>query len=156
MTGVPGAAPRAGRFSDGGAFEPIGGYSRAVRRGNRIAVSGTTAHEEATSGGTYEQSLQCLRRIVAAVEALGGRREDIIRTRIFLVPRADWREAVRAHRELLGDVAPANTTLTVASLVGDELLVEIEAEAEVLEPPVEQERRAAPASGHAGSTSGPA
>lgn len=122
------------RFSDGSAYEPLAGYSRAVRRGSRIAVSGTTARVDPEGAGTYEQSIECLQRIVAAIEALGGRREDIVRTRVFLVPRADWREAARAHAELLGDVAPANTTLTVAALVGEELLVEIEADAEVLAP----------------------
>jgi enamine deaminase RidA (YjgF/YER057c/UK114 family) len=93
-------------------------------------VSGTTSRLGPGSG-TYEQSIDCLRRVIAAVEALGGGRDDIVRTRVFLVPRADWTEAARAHRELLGDVAPANTMLTVAALVGDELLVEIEAEAEL-------------------------
>ncbi len=119
------------RYSEGGELEGLAGYRRAARRGSRIAVSGTTARPAAQDGGTYEQTLDCLRRVIAAVEALGGRREDIIRTRIFLTPAADWRDAARAHLELLGDVAPANTTLTVAALVGERLLVEVEADAEL-------------------------
>ncbi|HTW99470.1 MAG TPA: Rid family hydrolase [Acidimicrobiales bacterium] len=119
------------RFSDGGPHEPIAGYSRAVRRGGRIMVSGTTARGEAAEGDTYTQARDCLERVLAAVLALGGRREDVLRTRVYLAPAADWALASRAHAELLGDVAPANTMLSVAGLIGDGLLVEIEADAEV-------------------------
>src|SRR5271165_2517964 len=86
-SGSPVSGSPVERYSDGGSFEPIAGYSRATRRGMRIAVSGTTAPEHGAHDGTYEQSLQCLRRVIAAVEALGGRREDIVRTRVYLVPR---------------------------------------------------------------------
>lgn len=121
------------RFVEGGAFEEAAGYCRAVRRGPLIAVSGTTC-QQAAGLDTAAQTRQCLQRVVAAVERLGGRREDITRTRIFLVPGADWRAATDTHRILLGDVAPANTTLFVHALVGEELLVEVEAEAWVAEP----------------------
>jgi enamine deaminase RidA (YjgF/YER057c/UK114 family) len=117
------------RYTEGGSFEDEAGYSRAVRHGQLIAVSGTTCRDEVIGHGTHAQAADCLRRIIAAVERLGGSRTDICRTRLFLAPEADWREASRAHRELLGDVAPANTTLVVHSLIGAGLLVEAEAEA---------------------------
>ena len=114
------------RFTDGGGWEGPAGYSRGARRGNRIAVSGTTAEGESV----YAQARAALERAVLAVEALGGRREDILRTRLFLAPGADWEQAGRAHAELLGDIAPANTTLHVAELIGG-YLVEVEIEAEI-------------------------
>jgi enamine deaminase RidA (YjgF/YER057c/UK114 family) len=117
------------RFREGGSFEEAAGYSRAARYGPVIAVSGTTCRPDVVGAGTKAQAADCLRRIVAAVEKLGGSREGIYRTRLFLAPGADWEEASSAHREILGDVAPANTTLYVHSLIGDGLLVEAEAEA---------------------------
>ena len=124
------------RFHEGGSFEDEAGYSRAVRLGHVIAVSGTTCRPEVIGLGTRAQAVDCLQRIVAAVERLGGSRDDIYRTRLFLAPGADWREAAAAHLEVLGDVGPANTTLFVHSLIGDGLLVEAEADAwaEVLPP----------------------
>ncbi len=94
-----------------------------------IAISGTTCRPEVIGGGTQAQAADCLRRLVSAVEQLGGSREGIYRTRLFLAPGADWEEASSAHREVLGDVAPANTTLYVHSLIGDGILVEAEADA---------------------------
>jgi enamine deaminase RidA (YjgF/YER057c/UK114 family) len=117
------------RFREGGSFEDQAGYSRAVRHGPLIAVSGTTCRPEVSGQGTREQTLDCLRRLVAAVEWLGGSRTGIYRTRLFLAPDADWQEAGRAHLEVLGDVAPANTTLFAGGLIGQGLLVEAEAEA---------------------------
>ena len=114
---------------DGGGWEVQAGYSRAVRRGSRIAVSGTTAAD--ASADTYGQTVAALQQAMAAVEALGGEKADVIRTRIFLTPGADWEAAARAHVELLGDVAPANTMLYVAALIGDGYLVEVEIDAEV-------------------------
>lgn len=126
-------APR--RFRDGGGFEAAAGYSRAARHGNRIAVSGTgdLAGDGAVGnpGDTYAQTRRSLERALAAVEALGGRREDVIRTRLYLTREADWREAVRAHRELLGGVDPANTTFYVAGFVAEEMLVEVEVDAQL-------------------------
>ena len=122
-------------FRDDGEWQELAGYSRATRSGRRIAVSGTTAPaadgSAAHPGDTYGQTLAALRRGADAVTALGGSLSDVVRSRVFLVPAADWREAARAHREVLGDVAPANTMLYVAGLIGDGLLVEIELEAEV-------------------------
>jgi enamine deaminase RidA (YjgF/YER057c/UK114 family) len=123
------------RYREGVGFEDVAGYSRAARHGSRIAVSGTgdvagdgtVAHP----GDTYAQTRGSFERALAAVEQLGGRREDVIRTRVYLAPRADWREAARAHKELLGGVDPANTTFFVAGFVAEEMLVEVEVDAEL-------------------------
>jgi len=117
------------RFRDGGGWEESAGYSRAVRRANHIAVSGTTAE----GVDTYAQTRAAIERSLAAVRKLGGRTEDVVRSRVYLVPGADWEAAARAHAELLGDAAPANTMLTVASLIGDGFLVEVEIEAVLVE-----------------------
>jgi enamine deaminase RidA (YjgF/YER057c/UK114 family) len=123
------------RYRDGGGFEVVAGYSRAARHGDRIAVSGTgdvtSDGEVGHPGDTYAQTRRSLERALAAVVELGGRREDVIRTRLFLTREADWREAVRAHRELLGGVDPANTTLYVAGFIAEEMLVEVEVEAQL-------------------------
>ena len=127
------------RFRDGGGFEAEAGYSRAARRGRRIAVSGTTASgpggEAMHPGDTYRQARAALERALAALGALGGSPRDVLRTRLYLAPGADWRGAARAHAELLGEVAPANTTLFVAGLVGDGFLVEVEVDAELAGKP---------------------
>ena len=123
------------RHRDGGGWEELAGYSRAVRRFGRIAVSGTTANADDGSalhrGDTYGQTLVALKRAIAAMETLGGGLEDVVRTRVYLVPGADWEGAARAHAEVMGSVAPANTMLYVAALVGDGFLVEVELEAEI-------------------------
>lgn len=117
------------RFRDGGGWEESAGYSRGVRRANHIAVSGTTAD----GAGTYAQTRAALELALAAVRGLGGQIEDVVRSRVYLVPGADWEGAARAHAELLGAVAPANTMLRVASLIGDGFLVEVEIEAVLVE-----------------------
>jgi enamine deaminase RidA (YjgF/YER057c/UK114 family) len=123
------------RFREGVGFEDVAGYSRAVRHGDRIAVSGTADLDRDGAvghpGDTYGQTRAALERTLAAVERLGGTQDDVVRTRIYLVPRADWREAVRAHKELLGGVDPANTTLFVAGFVAEEMLVEVELDAQI-------------------------
>ena len=123
------------RFRDGGGFEAAAGYSRAARHGDTIAVSGTgdVGPDGAVGhpGDTYAQTRRSLERALAAVTELGGSREDVIRTRLYLTPEADWREAVRAHRELLAGVDPANTTFYVAGFVVEEMLVEVEVDAQV-------------------------
>ena len=123
------------RFRDGGGFEAAAGYSRAARHGDTIAVSGTgdVGPDGAVGhpGDTYTQTRRSLERALAAVAELGGSREDVIRTRLYLTPEADWREAVRAHRELLAGVDPANTTFYVAGFVVEEMLVEVEVDAQV-------------------------
>lgn len=126
---APAGAGQIRRFHEGGAQEDEAGYSRAVRHGGLIAVSGTTCRPDLAAAGTRAQAADCLARVVAAVERLGGSRSAIYRTRMFLAPGADWTQASAAHRDALGDVAPANTTLYVQGLIGDGLLVEVEAEA---------------------------
>jgi enamine deaminase RidA (YjgF/YER057c/UK114 family) len=121
------------RYRDGSGWEVRAGYSRAAREGDRIAVSGTTAHgpdgNALHRGDAYRQTVVCLERAVRAVEELGGRRESILRSRVYLAPEADWQEAARAHADVLGDVAPANTMLYVHRLIGDGFLVEVELDA---------------------------
>src|SRR6266700_6875638 len=94
------------RFRDGRGWEKKAGYSRAIRRGSRIHVSGTTAADD--SADTYGQAVQALEQALAAVTELGGTKHDVVRTRIMLAPDADWEAAARAHVQLLGSVAPAN------------------------------------------------
>lgn len=123
------------RHYDGSRFEQVAAYARAARGGDVIAVSGTAdlddAGRAAHPGDCHRQTLESLRRAVAAVEALGGRREDVIRSRVYLVPGADWEGAVRAHAEVFAGVDPANTTLFVAGFIPDDVLVEVELEAVV-------------------------
>jgi enamine deaminase RidA (YjgF/YER057c/UK114 family) len=123
------------RFRDGGGWEQQAGYSRAVRRFGHIAVSGTTATGPdgvaLHPGDTYGQTRVSLERAIKAVQALGGGLGDVVRTRVYLAPGADWEEASRAHAEVMGSVAPANTMLYVAGLIGDGFLVEVELEANI-------------------------
>ena len=119
------------RYTDEGGWQDQAGYSRAVRRGNIITVSGTTATgPDGTAlcpGDTFGQARICLQRVLGAVAALGGQPGDVIRTVVYLAPGASWEDAARAHREALGDVAPANTMLYVAGLIGEAFQVEVEA-----------------------------
>ncbi len=123
------------RHRDGGGWEEQAGYSRAVRRFGHIAVSGTTATGADGSalhpGDTYRQTLAALERALLAVQALDGELDDVVRTRVYLAPGADWEQASRAHAEVMGSVAPANTMLYVANLIGDGFLVEVELEANI-------------------------
>jgi enamine deaminase RidA (YjgF/YER057c/UK114 family) len=123
------------RFRDGGGFEEVAGYSRAARAGDRIVVSGTgdvaPDGSVGSPGDTYAQARRSLERALAAVEELGGTRGDVILTRLYLAPEADWRDAVRAHAELLGAVAPANTTFFVNGFVAPGMLIEVELEAQL-------------------------
>jgi enamine deaminase RidA (YjgF/YER057c/UK114 family) len=118
---------------DGSAFEQSASYARAVRAGRLIAVSGTAATgpdgRALTPGDTYAQAVTCLERALAAVEELGGARADVVRTRLFLVRAADWREAVRAHAEAFAGVDPANTTLYVEGFIPEGVLLEVELDA---------------------------
>ena len=120
---------------DGLGWEEEAGYARAARRGNLIAVSGTTATGPDGAalhpGDTFAQTTLALERALSAVKALGGRAEDVIRSRIYLAPEADWPAAGRAHREVLGWLAPANTMLYVGGLIGKDFLVEVELDAEL-------------------------
>lgn len=121
------------RYSTGTPWEAISGYSRAVRVGDRILVSGTTAsgadgaHDISDAAG---QTRAVIEIIKSAVEALGGELSDIVRTRIYVKDIALWEEVARVHGEYLGEIRPA-CALVEARLVDDALLVEIEAEAVV-------------------------
>lgn len=128
------SAPRH-RFthSSGSPFEASIGFSRAVRIGNRILVSGTAPVEpdgSSTTGDAEAQAGRCLAVIVQAIEALGGTSCDVVRTRIFLVDPADAAAVGRAHGRVFGTIRPASTMLAGAVLLRPEWLVEIEAEAE--------------------------
>jgi len=124
------------RLRDGTGWQEVGGYSRAVRHGDLVAVSGTTAHGPdgvaLFPGDTYGQTRHCLEVVLGAVEALGGTRRDVVRTRVLLAPGADWEAATRAHGELFAAAPPANSTYYVAGLVGEGFLVEVEADALVV------------------------
>lgn len=121
------------RYVDGRGFEDDAGYARAARRGAHIFVSGTTADEDAgggaPAGDTGAQTRVALDRALAAVVALGGTPSDVVRTRLYLAPGADWRAAAAVHGARFGAIRPANTTLFVHALIGDGLLVEVELDA---------------------------
>ncbi len=117
-----------------GGFEEVGGYSRAVRDGPLISVSGTAAlgpDGSAVSPDLYEQTRHAFLTALDAVTRLGGGVENVIRTRIFLAPETDWRRAVEAHHDLFAAVTPANTTLFVAGFIPPGVLVEVEVDAVV-------------------------
>jgi aryl-alcohol dehydrogenase-like predicted oxidoreductase/enamine deaminase RidA (YjgF/YER057c/UK114 family) len=120
-------------IDSGSVWEPIAGYSRAVRAGDRILVSGTTAtHGSGQLIGRNDASVQTtyvLDKISASIKALGGRLEDVVRTRIYLADANDWEAVSKVHGSYFGQIRPANTMLQVAKLIGDGYLVEIEAEA---------------------------
>ncbi len=117
--------------STGSAWEPIVGYSRAVRVGSAIAVTGCVGIE---ADGTFaptlkDQSLRALAIVVASIEALGGRAEDVVRTRIFVTDISKWREAGEAHGQIFGEIRPATTMVEITRLIDSAALVEIEADA---------------------------
>ena len=119
--------------STGTPWEAIAGYARAVRVGNRVLVSGTTASGPDGSVGVGDPAAQTrfvLDRIERALVELGASLRDVVRTRIFVRRIEDWEAVARVHGERFGGIRPANT-LVQAQLVGDDLLVEIEAEAEI-------------------------
>ena len=119
--------------NSGTVWEGLAGYARAVRIGDRILVSGTTATGPGGLVGGSDpaaQSRYALDKIEAAIKQLGGSLRDVVRTRIYLRNVADWEAVARVHGERFRDIRPANT-LVEAKLVGDEYLVEIEAEAVV-------------------------
>jgi enamine deaminase RidA (YjgF/YER057c/UK114 family) len=119
------------RYTDSSGWQEQAGYSRAVRRGPLVTVSGTTASgPDGTTlcpGDTLGQARICLTRVLAALAQLDAEPQDVVRTVVYLAPGASWEQAAQAHREALGSVAPANTMLYVAGLVGDGFLVEVEA-----------------------------
>jgi enamine deaminase RidA (YjgF/YER057c/UK114 family) len=122
-------------LSSGTPWEPVVGYSRAVRVGPHVHVSGTTATDERGDivgrGSAYEQARQTLRNVVRALAALGARPEHVVRTRIYVTDIERWEEIARAHGELFGEIRPATAMVEVKRLIDPAMLVEIEADAYV-------------------------
>ncbi len=121
------------RVSSGAPWEDVVGYSRAVRVGAQVWVTGTTATVDGGhvgDGDAYAQAVQAIRNIEAALGKCGAKLTDVVRTRLYLRDIArDWRAVGRAHAQLLGDVRPATTMVEVSRLIEDWMLVEVEADA---------------------------
>jgi len=121
------------RIGSGSPWEPVVGYSRAVRAGRLVYVAGTTATDAdgrvTAPGDAYTQTVHALRKVEAALLRLGAGREHVVRTRIYVTDIGRWEEVGRAHGEFFRHIRPATTLVEVRRLIDPEMLVEIEAEA---------------------------
>lgn len=121
------------RFSDGVPWEDLVGYSRAVRVGDQVHVSGTTAvgpdGSVVGAGDAYVQTRHALEKVAAVLQRAGSRLGDVVRTRIYVTDISRWEEVARAHGEVFGEIRPAATMVEVRRLIAPELLVEIEVDA---------------------------
>jgi enamine deaminase RidA (YjgF/YER057c/UK114 family) len=119
-------------ISSNSPFEPLVGFSRAVRAGNKVYVSGTAPwgpDGKVIEGDAYEQARQCIRNIEAALLQAGASLRDVVRTRMYVVDMNTWEDVSRAHREAFADVMPAATLVEVSRLATPEMQVEVEADA---------------------------
>lgn len=121
------------RYSSGTKWEPIIGYSRAIRIGDQVFVTGTTATDEkgeiAGVGDAYAQTVQVIRNIERALHALGASLSDVVRTRMFVTDIVRWQEYGRDHGEFFRDIRPCATMVEVSRLIDDRMLIEMEADA---------------------------
>ncbi len=122
-------------ISSASPWEDIVGYSRAVKTGNHIEVSGTTSVDGDVvigKGNVYEQAVFIFQKIEKALKEAGGRMEDVIRTRMYVTNIADWEEVAKAHSLFFSKIKPATSMVEVSRLIDDELLIEIEATAIII------------------------
>jgi len=121
------------KVSSGTSWEALAGYSRAIRAGQWVHVSGTTATDEMGQvvgvDNPYEQTIYIIQKIEKALNQLGASLKDVVRTRIYIVNDEQWEPIARAHGEIFADIRPANTLIAIRGIIGEGYLVEIEADA---------------------------